>query len=81
MKITFSSVGNSFNSLYNILIDAYNSDDFKKYNRTFDLGEISVTLKGSKLLGRKYLTVLFDDVDAIWTLQIKEVNELFGKPN
>lgn len=81
LQIIFSGEGNALNTFYNILIGAFNTDNIKDFKKTFNLGENSITVEGGKLFGKKYITIFVEDVVAIFMLNQKGVNFLFGKAN
>jgi histone deacetylase complex regulatory component SIN3 len=84
-RIEFLSVGNTLNILYDEIMKAFQSEDIKKYEKSFILGNCMFTIRGTKFFGVKGVYLFSTDskskknsgfANAINEGQVKR---LFGK--
>lgn len=74
-SVAFAAVGNTFESLYNVLNESLGQP--KGTKNSFELGSTKVVLKTDKMLGTPFVSFYVDE--AYFSVTEKELKKLFGR--
>ena len=79
-SLYFNSVGNSFESFYEICKSVFKEENKKNkdYMVTFRLGDKDIAVVNSRMMGITYVRILVDNSGTIQLLE-SQIDKLFGK--